>query len=65
MTGNELRKIRSDMGLSQQRFADVLGKSIATIKDWESGRTKIDDLLVPGIRLRTGALEVQHCQQAG
>lgn len=34
----DLRKIRQGTGLSQARFAQLLGVSVRTLQDWEQGR---------------------------
>lgn len=30
---------RAKMGLSEQKFADLIGVSISTLRDWEQGRS--------------------------
>ena len=34
----DVRKIREKTGLSQARFAELLGVSVRTLQDWEQGR---------------------------
>jgi putative transcriptional regulator len=34
----EVGKVREKTGLSQQRFAELLGISVRTLQDWEQGR---------------------------
>ena len=34
----DIAKIREKMGLSQARFAQLLGVSVRTLQDWEQGR---------------------------
>jgi putative transcriptional regulator len=34
----EVAKTRAKTGLSQQRFAQLLGVSVRTLQDWEQGR---------------------------
>jgi len=36
--GHVLRGIREKTGLSQSRFAELLGVSVRTLQDWEQGR---------------------------
>ena len=36
--GHVLRQIRRKVGLSQSRFATLLGVSVRTLQDWEQGR---------------------------
>ena len=36
----EVRKIRENYGLSQDRFASLMGISVATLRNWEQGRRK-------------------------
>jgi putative transcriptional regulator len=36
----EVRRIRETYGLSQDKFASLLGISVATLRNWEQGRRK-------------------------
>lgn len=36
----DVRKIRKQYGLSQQKFAVLIGISVATLRNWEQGRRK-------------------------
>lgn len=51
MTGQEIRQIRKDLGMSQSKFAAWLGVSVLTIKRWESGHRKPGGPVVRLIRL--------------
>jgi len=37
---SEVRKIREQYGLSQDKFATLMGISVATLRNWEQGRRK-------------------------
>jgi type I restriction enzyme M protein len=37
---DDIRRLRSRLGLSQQQLADRLGVSYATVNRWENGHTK-------------------------
>ena len=37
---NEVANVRAGLGLSQNKFAALLGISSATLKNWEQGRRK-------------------------
>lgn len=37
---SEVRKIRERYGLSQDKFATLMGISVATLRNWEQGRRK-------------------------
>src|SRR3989304_9447417 len=37
---SEVRKIREKYGLSQDKFASLMGISVATLRNWEQGRRK-------------------------
>jgi len=37
---SEVRKVRESYGLSQDKFASLLGISVATLRNWEQGRRK-------------------------
>lgn len=34
------KKIRKELGLSQSKFAELIGISISTLQNWEQGRRK-------------------------
>ena len=36
----EISEIRESTGLSQSRFAELLGVSVRTLQDWEQGRRR-------------------------
>lgn len=38
--GERIRKVRADLGLSQQQFADMLGVHRKTLNNWETGKHK-------------------------
>jgi HSP20 family protein len=40
MEGERIRKLRLQFGLSQERFARLLGVSLQTVRRWESGLTR-------------------------
>ena len=37
---SEVRKLRDNYGLSQGKFASLMGISVATLRNWEQGRRK-------------------------
>jgi putative transcriptional regulator len=37
---SEVREIREQYGLSQDKFATLMGISVATLRNWEQGRRK-------------------------
>lgn len=37
---SEVKKIREQYGLSQSKFASLMGISVATLQNWEQGRRK-------------------------
>ena len=37
---SEVQKIREGYGLSQEKFASLMGISVATLRNWEQGRRK-------------------------
>lgn len=38
MTGDQIKRIREALGLSQSKFATWLGASLSALQDWEEGR---------------------------
>ena len=49
MTGKELRKLRTDAGLSQAELADLLDVARETVCRWERGKLAISRLVGRGI----------------
>lgn len=39
-TGDDIRSLRRFVGLSQERFAEALGISVHTLRNWEQGRRR-------------------------
>ena len=39
MTGDQIKRTREATGLSQSKFATWLGVSLASLQDWEEGRS--------------------------
>ena len=42
MTGDELRARRLAVGLTQEQLAVAIRRPVATIRNWEQGRTRIE-----------------------
>jgi DNA-binding transcriptional regulator YiaG len=40
MTNNEIKVLRNELGLTQAKFAELLGVTPVAISRWESGRVK-------------------------
>ena len=38
MTGDQIKRIREALGLTQSKFATWLGVSLGSLQDWEEGR---------------------------
>ena len=39
---SEVRRVRRKLGMTQEEFAETYGLSLATVRDWEQGRTEPD-----------------------
>ena len=39
MTPEEIKEIRTSLGISQEKFASLLGSTVTTINRWENGKT--------------------------
>jgi putative transcriptional regulator len=39
-TADQIREFRRSLGMSQEAFAQHLGVSISSVRDWEQGRRK-------------------------
>jgi len=59
-----VRSIRDRYGLSQPKFADMMGISVSTLRNWEQGRRKPEGaarvLLLVASRYPEAVLEVVH-----
>ena len=42
MTSNELRGARQSLGLTQEQLADEIGASLASVRNWEQGRCRVN-----------------------
>ena len=42
MTVSELKEARQMLGLTQERLADEIGASLASVRNWEQGRCKVN-----------------------
>lgn len=42
MTPQEIRQLRSEMGVTQREFAQIVGVGASTIAMWESGKRRPD-----------------------
>lgn len=40
ITAEQIRELRSSLGMSQEAFAQHLGVSISSVRDWEQKRRK-------------------------
>ncbi|KAA0229785.1 helix-turn-helix domain-containing protein [candidate division KSB1 bacterium] len=60
----DVRSIRDHYGLSQPKFADMLGISVSTLRNWEQGRRKPEGaariLLLVAAKYPEKILEVVH-----
>lgn len=55
MTGEEVREIRLRLGVSQERFAAMLGTTVVSVNRWENGKAAPSRLYIREIK----NLEVQ------
>lgn len=42
MTKNEIKFARGSLGLTQEQLADEIGASLASVRNWEQGRCKVN-----------------------
>lgn len=42
MTPSKLREARQSLGLTQEQLADEIGASLASVRNWEQGRCKVN-----------------------
>ena len=53
-----IRQTRNQLGLSQQRFAELINTPVATVRDWEQGRSK-----PPGVAVILCRILSKHPEQ--
>lgn len=53
MNAQEIKEIRVKMGVSQERFAQMIGVSFGTINRWERGSSKPSPLALEKIKSLT------------
>lgn len=58
MSPDEIRRVRTGRGLSQQQFATLLGVSFATVNRWENGKATPQPDRVDRIRALTKEIEM-------
>ena len=46
MTPEEIQEIRRNLGVTQERFAHILGTTITSVNRWENGKTKPSRLYI-------------------
>lgn len=51
MTGKEIREWRKQMGLTQERLAQLIGVSFQTVNRWERGIFKPSNLAIEKVQL--------------
>lgn len=42
MTVSELKEARQMLGLNQEQLADEIGASLASVRNWEQGRCRVN-----------------------
>ena len=42
MTKEQLKQARQTLGLTQEQLADEIGASLASVRNWEQGRCKVN-----------------------
>ncbi|MFI0477753.1 MAG: helix-turn-helix domain-containing protein [Candidatus Rhabdochlamydia sp.] len=50
MTPEEIQSIRLSLGVSQEKFASLLGTTVVSVNRWENGKTKPSRLYVKEIK---------------
>jgi DNA-binding transcriptional regulator YiaG len=42
MTAEQFKRARQSLGLTQEKLAYLIGASLASVKNWEQGRCKVN-----------------------
>ena len=50
MTPDEIQKIRHEMCVSQEKFAQLLGTTVVSVNRWENGKAKPSRLYIKEIK---------------
>jgi DNA-binding transcriptional regulator YiaG len=50
MTAEEIYQIRASLGVSQEKFAQMLGTTVVSVNRWESGRVTPSRLYIKEIK---------------
>lgn len=50
MTPEEIQELRHGLGVSQERFAQLLGTTVVSVNRWENGKAKPSRLYVKEIK---------------
>lgn len=50
MTRDQLKQARHSLGLTQEQLADDIGASLASVRNWEQGRCKVNRVAAKQIR---------------
>ena len=65
MTGQELRRIRNSLGLTQAAFAERIGVTTNTMARWERGEMAIREAMARLVRLLAEAGPVKKPKRGG
>ena len=60
MSPEEIRELRTRMGLSQDKFARKIGVTQVTVYNWEKGRTEPSELAQNYLKLLREQLGKEH-----
>lgn len=58
---NEIKEIRTRVGMTQEQFGELLGIPRRTIQNWEGGQRKCPDYVIALIWSRIDALRATPC----
>lgn len=50
MTPDEIKSIRINLGVTQEKFAQLLGTTVVTVNRWENGKTKPSRMSIKEIK---------------
>ena len=54
MTPEQLKKARQALGLTQEQLADEIGASLASVRNWEQGRCRVNRVAAKQIKKMLG-----------
>jgi len=63
MSPEEIKEIRAKLGVSQEKFASILGTTCTSVNRWENGKARPSRLYVKEIKNAKASYGKQICER--